>query len=117
MGLPALGLGQPGRILTASAIYTPFDGSSFGKAGKVSFVGFDCNETFIEALRRAHLNGVVVQDPLKMGYLGVKTMVQHLKGESVESRVDTGVALITAENLDDPQIQELIRPPLDEYLK
>ena len=28
MGLPALGLGQPGRILTASAIYTPFDGSS-----------------------------------------------------------------------------------------
>ena len=30
MGLPALGLGQPGRILTASAIYTPFDGSSNG---------------------------------------------------------------------------------------
>ena len=29
IGLPALGLGQPGRILTASAIYTPFDGSSF----------------------------------------------------------------------------------------
>ena len=83
----------------------------FRKAGKVSFVGFDCNETFIEALRRADLNGVVVQDPMKMGYLGVKTLVQHLQGEPVESRIDTGVTLVTAENLDDPQIQELIRPP------
>ena len=89
----------------------------FQKAGKVSFVGFDCNETFIQALRRADLNGVVVQDPMKMGYLGVKTMVQHLQGEPVESRIDTGVLVVTPENLDDPQIQELIRPPLDSYLK
>ena len=89
----------------------------FRKAGKVKFVGFDCNETFIEALRRSDLNGVVVQDPLKMGYLGVKTMVQHLQGEQVESRIDTGVAVVTPKNLDDPKIQELIRPPLDVYLK
>ena len=35
MGLPALGLGQPGRILTASAIYTPFDGSSMVRSSWV----------------------------------------------------------------------------------
>ena len=79
-------------------------------------MGFDCNETFIEAMSRSELHGVVVQDPLKMGYLGVKTILAHLKGEPVESRIDTGVLVITPENLDDPKIQQLIRPPLDTYL-
>jgi len=88
----------------------------FGKVGKIRFVGFDCNETFIEAMSRSELHGVVVQDPLKMGYLGVKTILAHLKGEPVESRIDTGVLVITPENLDDPKIQQLIRPPLDTYL-
>ena len=88
----------------------------FQKAGKIRFVGFDCNETFIQAMSRGDLHGVVVQDPVKMGYLGVKTMVKNLQGESVESRVDTGVTVVTPANLEDPQIRELIHPPLDKYL-
>ncbi len=86
------------------------------KAGKASFVAFDCNETFIQAMRRGDLHGVVVQDPMKMGYLGVKMLVQHLQGEPVEARIDTGVAVVTPENLDDSLIQQLIRPPLEAYL-
>ena len=108
------GIFCPNESSTAGMLLTLQD---FRKAGKTSFVGFDCNETFIQAMRKGDLHGVVVQDPMKMGYLGVKTMVQHLQGEPVESRVDTGVALVTPENLDDPQIQQLIRPPLDTYLK
>ena len=48
MGLPALGLGQPGRILTASAIYTPFDGSSFGCSNcpTVKVVPHSCKSVF-----------------------------------------------------------------------
>jgi ribose transport system substrate-binding protein len=47
----------------------------------------------------------------------VKTLVQSLKGEKVEKRVDTGVDLVTKENLSDPKISEMIHPPLDKYLK
>lgn len=81
-----------------------------GKAGKVTFVGFDANETFFQALRNKQLQGVVVQHPFKMGYLSVKNMVDHLNGKPVEKEIDTGVTLVTPEDVDSPQAQELLRP-------
>jgi len=88
-----------------------------GKAGKVSFVGFDASEVFVASLRKGELHGIVLQNPMRMGYLGVKTMVDHLSGRTVPERVDTGVVIVTPENLDEPETQELLNPPLDEYLK
>jgi ribose transport system substrate-binding protein len=87
------------------------------KAGKVVFLGFDATQTFIDAMRNKQLHGVVVQNPFNMGYLGVKTMVEHLMGKPIEKRVDTGVTMITPDNLDAPESQALLHPPLDEYLK
>ncbi|MBA3440569.1 MAG: substrate-binding domain-containing protein [Pyrinomonadaceae bacterium] len=87
------------------------------RAGKVFFIGFDASEPFIEAMRNKQLQGIVQQNPFNMGYLGVKTMVDHLQGKPIVKRIDTGVTLITPENLDDPQSQELLHPPLDQYLK
>ena len=55
-----------------------------GWAGKVKFVGFDASPNLVKGLRDGALDGLVVQDPVQMGYLGVKTMVAHLKGEQVE---------------------------------
>ena len=52
-----------------------------------------------------------------MGYLGVKKMVAALRGESVESRIATGVWMITKENLGQPQSAELLHPPGDKYLE
>jgi ribose transport system substrate-binding protein len=88
-----------------------------GKAGKVAFLGFDATQQFIDAMRSKQLNGVVVQNPFNMSYLGVKTMVEHLEGKPVERRVDTGVTMITPDNLDDPASQALLHPPVDQYLK
>jgi ribose transport system substrate-binding protein len=88
-----------------------------GKAGKVTFIGFDASDSFVEAMRAKQLNGIVVQDPFKMGYLGVKTMVDHLQGKPVEKRVDTGVTIITPENLDSAEAKTLLHPPIDQYLK
>jgi len=86
------------------------------RAGKISFVGFDSSQPFIDAVRNGQLQGLVVQNPLNMGYLGVMTMVDHLQGKKVERRVDTGVWMISKENLDTPQSQELLKPPIDRYL-
>jgi ribose transport system substrate-binding protein len=87
------------------------------RAGKVIFIGFDSNQTFMDALHNGQLNAFVVQNPFKMGYLGVKTMVDHLSGKPVEKRIDTGVTLITPDNMHTAENQELLHPPLDQYLK
>jgi ribose transport system substrate-binding protein len=88
-----------------------------GLAGKVRFVGFDANEQLVKALRQGEVQGLVVQDPFKMGYTGVMTAVAVLRHERVAPVIDTGVGLVTAENMDDPAVSALINPPLAEYLK
>lgn len=107
-------------------VFTPNESTTAGmllalqdinKAGKVSFVGFDASDAFIEAMRKNQLNGIVVQNPFNMGYLGVKTMVESLQGKNVEKRIDTGVVMITPDNLDSAETQTLLHPPLDQYLK
>ena len=87
-----------------------------GKAGKVAFIGFDASQTFIDALGNGQMHGLVVQNPLNMGYLGVTKMVEHLQGKKVEARIDTGVWMITKENLAAPQTAELLHPPVEKYL-
>jgi len=88
-----------------------------GLAGKVRFVGFDANEQLVGALRQGDIQGLVVQDPLKMGYMGVMTAVAVLRREPVAVSIDTGVGLVTRENMDEPAVSALIHPPISEYLK
>lgn len=84
--------------------------------GKVKFIGFDTGTQTVAALRSGDIQGLVVQNPFKMGYLGVKTMVAALQGKSVEKDIDTGCELITGENIDQPAMADLIKPPLEKYL-
>jgi ribose transport system substrate-binding protein len=88
-----------------------------GKAGKVHFVGFDASQILVDAMRARQLDGIVVQNPMRMGYLGVKTMVAHLRNQPVEKSIDTGVTLVTPETLDLPATKDLIAPPIAKYLK
>src|SRR5499433_2135267 len=82
-----------------------------GKAGKVMFVGFDATQMFVDAMKAKQLHGIVVQNPFNMGYLGVRTMVESLQGKPVEKRIDTGVAIITPDNLEAKESQALLHPP------
>ena len=85
---------------------------SRGLAGVIRLVGFDSNERLVTALEQGELEGLVVQNPVEMGYLGVKTAVDHLQGVAVELRQDTGVTLATRENMKDPIIAKLLTPDL-----
>lgn len=87
-----------------------------GLAGKVRFVGFDSGETLNAGLQAGHIDGLVVQNPMNMGYLGVKTIVAAIRGEKIPARIDTGVAFVTRENFQDPSLDEIVRPPLAKYL-
>jgi ribose transport system substrate-binding protein len=86
-------------------------------AGKVKFIGFDASESLVKGLADGYIHGLIVQDPMKMGYLGVKTIVSHIKGEPVEKRIDTGVQLVTRDKMDDPAVKELLHPDLSRWLK
>jgi ribose transport system substrate-binding protein len=85
--------------------------------GKVKMIGFDASTQSVADMKNGDVQGLVVQNPVKMGYLGVMTVVQHLQGKKVEKRIDTGVALVTPDNMEQPEISELLHPPLDKYLK
>jgi ribose transport system substrate-binding protein len=111
--------------LEVEGIYCPNESSSFGMlralqdsglAGKVVLIGFDASEQMVRALENGEFDALVLQDPVNMAYLGVKTMVSHLRGEEVPERIDTGVTLVTRENMTDPRIAELLRPDVDRWL-
>jgi ribose transport system substrate-binding protein len=102
------GIFTPNESSTAGMLLALQD---IGKAGKLTFVGFDYSSTFIAPLERGELKGFVVQNPVNMGYLSVKTLVDHLRGQPVPATLDTGVSLVTLDNLHDPAVQAVINPP------
>jgi ribose transport system substrate-binding protein len=113
------------RFPDVEGIFAPNESSTFGVlralqesrlAGKVKFVGFDSSPKLVQGLRDGHILGLVLQNPMKMGYLGVKIMVAHLRGESVPKVIDTGVIMVTAENMDDPETKSLLQPDFTKYL-
>ncbi len=85
--------------------------------GKVKMIGFDAGSQSVADMKNGDVQALVVQNPMRMGYLGVITAAKHLKGEKVDKRIDTGVVLVTKDNMDTPETQELLHPPLDKYLK
>ncbi|MHC4680779.1 MAG: ABC transporter substrate-binding protein [Planctomycetota bacterium] len=118
-------LRKPDGGLTIDGIFCPNESTSFGMlraledsglAGQVNFVGFDSSERLVQALRKEHIKGLVLQDPINMGYLGVKTMVAHLGGRTVENRIDTGSVVATPENMDEPKIKNLLESDFRKWL-
>ncbi len=81
-----------------------------GLVGKVKFVGFDPNKPLIEGLSNDQVHGIVLQDPVKMGYEAVMSMMKHLKGEEVEKRIVTGEYVATPANMNSEQMQRLLKP-------
>jgi len=117
---------RPDGSLGVDGIFTPNESTtvamlrvleSNGWAGKVKFVGFDASDTLVKGLSDAHIDGLVLQDPVNMGYLGVKTMVAHLHGQTVDKRIDTGVRLVARDQMNAPDAAELLHPDLSRWLK
>ncbi len=106
-------------------IFAPNESTTFGMllalektglAGKLKFVGFDASDKLVQGVRAGHIDALVLQNPFRMGYLAVRAMVLHLRGEKVEPRTDTGAQLVDAKNLEQPEIRELVKPDLAKWL-
>jgi ribose transport system substrate-binding protein len=108
-----------------SGVFCPNESTTFGMllalkkaglSGKIRFIGFDASDKLVQGVRDGEIDALVMQNPFYMGYLAVKTLKQHLNGEKVLARIDTGARLVDKQNLDQPEIRELIKPDLAKWL-
>ena len=112
------------RFPDVDGIFCPNESSTFGtlralqeagRAGEIIFIGFDSSPKLVQGLQEGHIHGLVLQDPVKMGYLGVRQMVLHLRDQPITKRIDTGVYMVTKENMGEPRMQALLMPDLEKY--
>jgi ribose transport system substrate-binding protein len=77
---------------------------------KINVIGVGSDEKLVKFLQGDTIAGLVVEDPFRMGYDGVKTALAASKGEQVATNVDTGATLVTKSNMSAPRSQELLNP-------
>jgi len=112
-------------VLTIDGVFCPNEATTYGMlqalrrkrlTKKILFIGFDSSGPIIEGLQNGEIQGLVVQNPFKMGYYGVKTLVESLAGKKVNKKMDTGVILVTNANLNEPAVKDLLNPDLKKWL-
>jgi ribose transport system substrate-binding protein len=87
-----------------------------GLAGKVKLVGFDASPSLQEGLREGVIDALIVQDPFFMGYRGVETILEKLRGETPDKRIDSPARAVFKADLETPEVQRLLNPDLESYL-
>ncbi|MEX1660472.1 sugar-binding protein [uncultured Thioclava sp.] len=69
--------------------------------GKIKVFAFDDLPDTIKGVKEGFIDGIMVQRPITMGKLAVEHLVAQIKGEETDPQnVDTGVTVVTADNLD-----------------
>lgn len=79
-------------------------------AGAVRLVAVDSSEEMAAFLREGVISALVVQDPFKMGFEAVKSLVDKLNGKTPPKRIDLNARLIVKKDLDDPAVRQLLNP-------
>ena len=82
--------------------------NELGLSGDVKIIGFDNSIESIQYLEQGTFDGLEIQNAYNMGYLGIETAWQLLKGQAYESYVDSGANLITRDNMYDDANQKLL---------
>jgi len=101
---------EPGSLGAALAL------KSRGVAGKVKLVAFDAGEDLVDDLKDGSIDALVAQDPFRMGYDAVKTLVDKLHGANPPKIIDLSATVVTKRDLDKPEIKALLFPDVKRYL-
>ncbi len=86
-------------------------------ARQVKLVAFDASEQLVADLKAGWIDSLIVQNPFKMGYESTRAVALHLEGKTPPRHVDSGAALVTAADLERPDIRELLFPDIGRYLR
>ncbi|WP_127490253.1 sugar ABC transporter substrate-binding protein [Paenibacillus ehimensis] len=71
------------------------------KQNQILVVGFDGTSEGLNAINSGGLTAEVAQDPYRIGHLGVEAAVKAIRGEIIDKRIDSGVKVITKENVEE----------------
>lgn len=83
-------------------------------AGRIKFIAFDPSDRLIAGMETDKVHGIVLQDPVEMGFQSVKAIVTKIRGGEVQKEVSTGEYVATKENMSTPEIQKLLKPEVIE---
>lgn len=81
---------------------------TFENSEEYKIVGFDGGEDQLKRLEDGKLTGLIVQNPYGIGYATVVACARAAMGEGNEAVVDAGFTWVTAKNLDDEAIQNMM---------
>lgn len=81
-----------------------------GRAGQIKLVGFDTPPGEVKLMQAGVISALIVQNPFRMGYEGVNAAVKMIREGATVPSNDTGVTILTADDLTSPQYQALLNP-------
>ena len=79
-------------------------------SGMLQLVTFDSSADLVEELKSGTIQAMVVQDPFRMGYDAVKSVVDKIAGKAVAKRIDLSARLVRRDDLDKPDVIKLLTP-------
>jgi ribose transport system substrate-binding protein len=101
------------RLMTEGVAQALADNNMTNKTGDlINIVGFDCDDKLLTFLQDGVIAALVVQDPFRMGYDGVKTAVIVSNGGHAPTYINTGAHVITMANLNSPSSQGFLYPKI-----
>jgi ribose transport system substrate-binding protein len=125
----AKAMAETENVLTAhpdlAGVFADNESSSSGavqalksrNARNVKMVAFDASDQLIQDCRDGWIDSLVVQNPFKMGYESARALLRKIKGETVEVTIDSGVRLVKRDDIDTPELKELLFPDIQKYLQ
>jgi ribose transport system substrate-binding protein len=81
------------------------------RGGKINLVGCDAAEGFGLLVQDGTIAALIMQDPFRIGFDGVRTALSAVRGEPVPAKVDIGASVVTKANLNAARSQQLLNPP------
>jgi ribose transport system substrate-binding protein len=95
---------EPGVLGAAEAV------RQAGKSGEITIIGWDASPDEIKGVRDGVIDALIVQNPFRMGYDGVNAVVGQIREGTKPQDTDTGVTIVTRENVDSPEVQAVLEP-------
>ncbi len=89
---------------------------SRGLAGKIKYVAFDASEDLVQDLKDGSIDALLAQDPFRIGYEAVQTLVEKLNGKTPPKTIDLSAKVVTRADLERPEIKALLFPDVKKYL-
>ena len=99
-----VGLNEYSAVGAARAV------KALGKTDQIRMGSIDSSMEQIQYLEAGIYEALVIQKPFNMGYLGVETAVNAVRGRKIAKSTDSGSELITKENMYTEENQKLLFP-------